>query len=73
MTVKELKSFVSYGTKIALKDTYNGRVYTNIDKYLDKEVQSVYPRIIADKRGDYATVTLVAWIPHDFEEREAAL
>ena len=69
MTVKEFKKLCCV-SDIVLKDSYNGRVYTKIDKYLDKEVTGFYPRFYDmnsnDSYNPFCKIQIVAWIPHDF-------
>lgn len=65
MTVKQLRdSLISVGTRIVLKDAFNGREYTRVEKYEDRKVTSMFSRIdvSADKR--FAQPTLVLWIEH---------
>lgn len=70
MTVKEFKEFCCTDD-IVLKDSYNGRTYTKIEKYLDKQVNGFYPRFDTmhsnDTYNPAARIQIVAWIPHDFE------
>ena len=70
MTVREFKEFCCT-SNIVLKDSYNGRVYTKINDYLDKEVRGFYPKFEVSKHSDYSPyckIQIIAWIPHDFSK-----
>ena len=71
MTVREFREFCCI-SNIVLKDSYNGRVYTKLDNYLDKEIHGFYPRFdlmhTNDSYSPFAGLQIVAWIDHDFEE-----
>ena len=73
MTVKEFKEFCCV-RDIILKDSYNGRVYTKIDNYLDKQVTGFYPRFDLMRSNDgynpMSRIQIVAWIEHDFERSD---
>lgn len=70
MTVKEFQEFCCI-RNIVLKDSYNGQVYTRLDKYQDKKVTGFYPRFDMmgsnDSYSPMAYVQIVAWIDRDFE------
>lgn len=70
MTVKEFQEFCCI-RNIVLKDSYNGQVYTRLDKYQDKQVTGFYPRFDMMRSNDsyspFAYIQIVAWIDHDFE------
>lgn len=51
MTVKDFKEFCCV-RDIVLKDAYNGRVYTKIENYLDKQVTGFYPRFDLMRSND---------------------
>lgn len=71
MTVKEFKKFCCIND-IVLKDSYTGRVYSKLDKYLDREVTVFYPRFDMMQSNDsytpFCRIQIVGWIPHNFEE-----
>lgn len=73
MTVKDFKEFCCV-RDIVLKDSYNGRVYSKIDNYLDKQVTGFYPRFDLMRSNDsynpIAMIQIVAWINHDFERSD---
>lgn len=73
MTVKDFKEFCCV-RDIVLKDSYNGRVYSKIDNYLDKQVTGFYPRFDLMRSNDsynpIARIQIVAWIEHDFERSD---
>lgn len=73
MTVKDFKKFCCIGD-IVLKDSFNGRVYTKIDNYLEKEITGFYPRFdfmrTNDSYNPIARIQIVAWINHDFKEEQ---
>lgn len=48
MTVKEFKDF-SNNSNIVLKDNYNGKIYKNIEKHLEKEVTGFYTHVNIQK------------------------
>lgn len=54
MTVKEFKKFCCIND-IVLKDSYTGRVYSKLDKYLDREVTGFYPRFDMMQSNDSYT------------------
>jgi len=68
MKVREFKEFCR-NTDIVLRDDNNGRQYTKIDNYLDKEVTGFYTRFNVDDYCAYAPwcgIQVVAWTQHDF-------
>lgn len=73
MTVREFKEYCCV-SNIVLKDSYNGRVYTKLDSYLDKVVHGFYPRFDTMRSNDTYTpicqIQIVAWIDHDFTEED---
>lgn len=76
MTVKEFQEFCCV-RNIVLKDSYNGKVYTRLDKYQDKQVTGFYPRFdMMRSNNSYspmACLQIVAWIDHDFERENYEL
>lgn len=71
MTVREFKEFCCV-SNIVLKDSFNGRVYTKLENYLDRVVTGFYPRFDLMRSNDsynpLAYLQIVAWINHNFEE-----
>lgn len=71
MSVREFREFCCV-SNIVLKDSFNGRVYTKLENYLDRTVTGFYPRFDLMRSNDsyspLAYLQIVAWIDHDFEE-----
>ena len=70
MTVKDFKELCCIGD-IVLKDSFNGKVYTKIDNYLEKQIRGFYPRFdfmrTNDSYNPIVRIQIVAWIDHDFK------
>lgn len=65
MTVKQLRdSIISVGTRIVLKDAFNGREYTRVEKYENRKVVGIFSRIDVSADKSFAQPTLVIWIEH---------
>ena len=66
MTVREFLNFAATNASFVLKDAKNGREYTAITKYPDKEVIGCYARCNVSKHSDsIARAELVLWIKHE--------
>lgn len=71
MTVREFNEMCC-NKSLVLRDSYTGKVYTKIEKYLDKKVHGFYPRFYHlasnDTYNPWCGIQIVAWIRHDFTE-----
>lgn len=56
-------------SKIVLRDRFTGKIYTCVEKYLDREVTGFYPRFSLSERDGHEAnckIQIVALINHDF-------
>lgn len=66
MTVRDFFNFAATNPYFVLKDAMNGREYTAITKYPDKEVVGCYARCNVNKHSDsIARAEIVLWIKHE--------
>lgn len=68
MKVKEFIGFCKV-SEIVLRDRFTGKIYTCVEKYLDREVTGFYPRFSLSERDGHETnckIQIVALINHDF-------
>lgn len=67
MTVEDFITFAA-ASRIVLRDSFNGRMYQNPKKHLDRKVIGFYPRIRSrdDSTSGFAVIEIVAWIKHEW-------
>lgn len=68
MKVKEFIGFCKV-SEIVLRDRFTGKIYTCVEKYLDREVTGFYPRFSLSERDGHEAnckIQIVALINHDF-------